>query len=100
VAALVEFDQFNPQHQPLLIWPASFELVRAKFAQALRTDTMSPTTADRIERMIDLAEGFAGGPQHPAAAALLRAAATQLDSSVTRQAELADALDGLAGRFG
>jgi hypothetical protein len=96
VAALVEFDQFNPQHQPLLIWPASFELVRAKFAQALRTDTMSPTTADRIERMIDLAEGFAGGPQHPAAAALLRAAATQLDSSVTRQAELADALDGLA----
>jgi hypothetical protein len=99
VAAMVEFDQFNPQHQPLLTWPASFELVRAKYVQALRTDTMSPTTADRIERMIDLAEELAGGPELQAAAAVLRVAALQLDSSVSRQAELAEALQGLADEF-
>jgi hypothetical protein len=46
--------------------------------------------------MIDLAEEFAGGPELQAAAAVLRAAALQLDSSVSRQAELAEALQGLA----
>jgi hypothetical protein len=96
VAALVRFEDFNPQHQPELVWPASFELVRAKFVQALRTDTLSENAANRIERMIDLAEGFASGPQARAAVALLRAAADQLDNSVGRQAELADALHGLA----
>lgn len=100
VAALVQFDQLNVQHQPQLSWPASFPLVHAKFAQALRTGTLSATTADRIERLIDRAERFAAGPQHRAAAALLRAAASQLDDSVGRQAELADAMHDLATELG
>jgi hypothetical protein len=99
-AALVRLDLLNAQHQPELIWPASFTLVRAKYAQALRTDTMSANTQTRVEFLIDRAEGFAGGPQHRAVPGLLRAAANQLDQSVTRQAELADALRTLAGAVG
>jgi hypothetical protein len=95
-AALVRLDLLNAQHQPQLIWPASFTLVRAKYAQALRTETMSENTATRVEFLIDRAEQFAGGPQHRATPGLLRAAANQLDQSVTRQAELADALRTLA----
>jgi LVIVD repeat len=95
-AALVRLDLLNAQHQPQLIWPASFTLVNAKFAQALRTDTMSENTATRVEFLIDRAERFSGGPQQRAVPGLLRAAANQLDESVTRQAELADALRDLA----
>jgi hypothetical protein len=95
-AALVRLDRFNAQHQPQLTWPASFTLVRAKYAQALRTDTLSTNTATRVEFLIDRAETFAGGQQHRAAPGLLRAAANQLDPSIARQAELADALHGLA----
>jgi hypothetical protein len=100
VAALVRFDELNAQHQPLLAWPASFELVRAKYAQALRTGTMSQDTADRLPILVDLAEQFAGGPQNRAAVALLKAAAGQLDPSVGRQAELAQALLDLADALG
>jgi hypothetical protein len=100
VAALVRFDELNAQHQPLLAWPASFELVRAKYAQALRTGTMSQDTADRLPVLIDLAEQLAGGPQNRAAVALLKAAAGQLDPSVGRQAELAQALLDLADALG
>jgi hypothetical protein len=99
-AALAVFDEFNAQHQPRLTWPASFTLVRAKFAQALRTGTMSEQFAAQVELMIDLAERFAGGPQEQAAVALLNAAAGQLDASVGRQAELAGALRDLAGTLG
>jgi hypothetical protein len=95
-AALVQFDLLNVQHQPQLSWPASFPVVEATFVQADRTGTMSPTTADRIERLIDLAEALADGPQQRAAAALLRAGAQQLDPAVERQAALADAMRDLA----
>jgi hypothetical protein len=100
VAALVRFDGFNPQHQPQLSWPASFELVRAKYAQALRTGTLSDNAASRIAGMIDRAERFADGPQQRAAVAQLRSAAKQLDLAVARQAELATALHDLADEIG
>jgi hypothetical protein len=95
-AALVEFDLLNAQHQPELIWPASFELVRAKFVQADRTGTMSDNLTDRLERVIERAERFSDGPQQRAAAALLRTGARSLDGDVARQAELADAMRDLA----
>jgi hypothetical protein len=95
-AALVEFDLLNVQHQPELIWPASFELVRAKFVQADRTGTMSDNLTDRLERVIERAERFSDGPQQRAAAALLRTGARSLDGDVARQAELADAMRDLA----
>ncbi|HEY8471185.1 MAG TPA: hypothetical protein VIL37_00925 [Natronosporangium sp.] len=99
VAAQARLDLLNAQHQPALIWPASFTFVKAKYAQALRTDTMSDNTATRVEFLIERAERFAGGPQHRAVPGLLRAAANQLDESVTRQAELADALRTLASEL-
>jgi hypothetical protein len=96
VAAQVRPDQLNAQSQPLLTWPASFTLVRATFAQAERTGTLSRTTVARLARTIDLTERHADRSPR-AAAALLRTAATQLDDEVAGQAELAAALDDLAG---
>jgi len=95
-AALVEPDRFNAQHQPELTWPASFPVVGARFAQADRTGTMPANLTDRIERLIERAERFADGPQHRAAAALLRAGAQALDPEVPRQADLAGAMRDLA----
>ncbi|HEY8453422.1 MAG TPA: hypothetical protein VIL54_14725 [Natronosporangium sp.] len=95
-AELVHFDELNVQLQPALDWPASFEVVRARYVQALRTDTMSNGTATAVGRLIDNAERLADGPGKRAAAALLEAAAGKLDRSVERQALLADALVDLA----
>jgi len=92
----VHFDELNVQLQPALDWPASFEVVRARYVQALRTDTMSNGTATAVGRLIDNAERLADGPGKRAAAALLEAAAGKLDRSVERQALLADALVDLA----
>jgi hypothetical protein len=100
VAGLVQFDEFNAQHQPLLTWPASFELVRAKYAQALRTGTLSPGQAVAVKELIDLAEISADARRYRVAAALLNAAAAQLDPAVDRQAELAEALVDLADTLG
>lgn len=99
-AALVQFGDFNAQHQSAATWPASFELVRATYIQAVRTGTMSAGTATAVGELIDLAEGLAGGPQNRAAVATLNAAAGLLDTSVTRQAALAEALTDLAGTLG
>ena len=95
-AALVRFDVLNVQHQPALDWPASFEVVRARYVQALRTGTMSHGTATAVGRLIDNAERLADGPGKRAAVALLDAAAGKLDRTVERQAMLADALVDLA----
>ena len=96
VAGLVQLDVFNAQHQPGLLWDPSFTLVWAKYAQAVRTGTMSPHTEAKVQATVEKAERFAAGPQRRAAVAQLRNAARLLDQRVPRQAELADALHSLA----
>ncbi|QSB17313.1 hypothetical protein JQS43_13665 [Natronosporangium hydrolyticum] len=100
VAGSVSLAEFNPQHQPRLSWPASFELVWATYAQAQRGDSMATNVATRVEFLIDRAEQFLDGPQHRAAPAQLRAAAQQLDPAQSEQAALADALRELADALG
>ncbi|GAA4585205.1 hypothetical protein GCM10023194_27220 [Planotetraspora phitsanulokensis] len=95
-AATVGFDRFNAQHQPKLSWPASFELVRAYYAQALRTGTLKANTAANVRKFVDRAERFKDGPQANAAVAQLRAVSHQLDTSVSAQATLAKSLNDLA----
>jgi hypothetical protein len=95
-AALARLDQFNPQHQPKITWPASFEVVRARYAQALRAGTMAPNTAANVKKFVDRAERFKDGPQKRAAVAQLRAVANQLDPGDPAQAALATALRDLA----
>ncbi|XVQ88343.1 LVIVD repeat-containing protein [Microbispora siamensis] len=94
-AATATFDRFNTQHQPRVTWPASFPLVRAYYAQALRTDTMKKNVADNVRKFVDRAERFTDGPQKNAAVAQLRAVSHQLDPSVGAQATLAKALNDL-----
>ncbi|MEV4324376.1 hypothetical protein AB0J37_19265 [Microbispora rosea] len=95
-AATATFDRFNTQQQPRVTWPASFPLVRAYYAQALRTDTLKKATADNVRKFVDRAERFTDGPQKNAAVAQLRAVSHQLDTSVGAQATLAKALNDLA----
>ncbi|SIR84784.1 LVIVD repeat-containing protein [Microbispora rosea] len=95
-AATATFDRFNTQQQPRVTWPASFPLVRAYYAQALRTGTLKKATADNVRKFVDRAERFADGPQKNAAVAQLRAVSHQLDTSVGAQATLAKALNDLA----
>ncbi|WP_344939650.1 hypothetical protein [Sphaerisporangium flaviroseum] len=95
-AATVVFDRFNAQAQPKLTWPASFELVRAYYAQALRTGTLEAHTAANVRKFVDRAERFKDGPQAKAAVAQLRAVSHQLDTSISAQATLAKSLNDLA----
>ncbi|MFI6451418.1 LVIVD repeat-containing protein [Streptosporangium amethystogenes] len=99
-AAQVRFDAFNPQSQPQTVWEPSFELVRAYYAQALRTGTMKKNTADNVKKFVDRAEQFNGGPQKNAAIAQLRAVSNQLDAADQAQAALIKALRDLADKLG
>ncbi|MEV4745396.1 hypothetical protein AB0K21_03365 [Streptosporangium sp. NPDC049248] len=95
-AALVRFDGFNAQTQPKVMWAPSFEVVRAYYAQALRTGTMKKNTADNVRKFVDRAEKFKDGPQKNAAVAQLRAVSNQLDAADSAQAALIKALRDLA----
>ncbi|MEV7967860.1 hypothetical protein AB0O34_17995 [Sphaerisporangium sp. NPDC088356] len=99
-AALVHFDRFNAQHQPQVTWPASFEVVRARYAQALRTGTMKKNVADNVKKFVDRAERFNDGPQKHAAVAQLRAVSNQLNPYDKEQAALIKALLDLADALG
>ncbi|MFJ2028122.1 LVIVD repeat-containing protein [Streptosporangium sp. NPDC087985] len=91
-AALLNFDNFNPQTQPQVTWPASFEVVRAYYVQALRTGTMKKDTADNVQKFVNRAERFKDGPQKHAAVAQLRAVTNQLNPADKAQAALTKAL--------
>ncbi|MER6172984.1 hypothetical protein [Streptosporangium sp. NPDC001681] len=95
-AALVRYDRFNPQTQPQTAWAPSFEVVRAYYAQALRTGTMQQDTADNVRKFVDRAEKFKDGPQKNAAVAQLRAVSNQLNAADSAQAALIKALRDLA----
>ncbi len=74
-ARLVEYQTFNPQEQPRVIWPAEFVVARAYLDQVTRAEGLS---AERIaEVSAQLAEAEALGEGAPKRAALAEIA-TQL----------------------
>ncbi len=102
-ARLVEWDQFNPQHQTRIEWPADFAVARALVDQ-LQRDSDLP--ADRISALaadLEEAEG-AAGDQRQQALSELAATAGQLEARADsgsaderRLQLLAETLNGLAG---
>ena len=60
-ARLVRFHEFNPQHQPRIVWPAAFEVARAYFDQLVRHEGVDARRAAEIARALDRLEGMARG---------------------------------------
>jgi hypothetical protein len=60
-ANLVHFDEFNPQHQPRMNWPASFVVARAYLDQLSRTKGISPARVSALKSAIDRADKLKPG---------------------------------------
>ncbi len=71
-AKLVRFDQFNPQNQQKLVWPASFVVARAYLDQLRRNNGIPRDRASRVARDLDRAEKLAGQQQQAALTELAR----------------------------
>ncbi len=95
VAKTVELDTFNPQGQPTLEWPASFEMVDYRFEQVSADGTLTADKAANVQKMVEKAQALLAGGRTSPAKAQLQAAGNQLDASVPSQAALRQALEDL-----
>jgi hypothetical protein len=75
-ARLVRFDEFNPQTQLLLAWPAEFVVARAYLDQLRRNGGLPAARLDQIAAELDRAEATGDAAQRRAA---LDALATRLE---------------------
>ncbi|GAA1165635.1 hypothetical protein GCM10009584_03130 [Ornithinimicrobium humiphilum] len=94
VAKTVTLETFNPQHQPKIEWPASFEMVDYRWEL---TEGLAKNKAANVEKMVEKARDFQASGKTAAAAAQLQAASNQLDTKNASQAALHQALTDLAG---
>jgi hypothetical protein len=73
-AKLVRFEQFNPQTQPRIVWPADLVVARAYVDQLARRNSVPAERIALLANELDRAERLAGAERH--------AALTQLAASV------------------
>jgi hypothetical protein len=52
-ASAVRYDEFNPQHQPRVIWPSGVVMARAYLDQLARSNTLPADRADAIRAALD-----------------------------------------------
>jgi hypothetical protein len=74
-AKLVTLNEYNPQSQPKLVWPAAFPVVRSYLDQLVRDNGLSADRTAAIGKALDAAEQKTGA----ARAAALTALAKQVD---------------------
>jgi hypothetical protein len=91
-ARLVRFDEFNPQHQPKVVWPASFVVSRAYIDQLRRNGGLSADRLGAVAAALDGAERMTAGAAKRNALSQL---AGQLDADA-RGARDADRVRALA----
>ncbi|HEX7048923.1 MAG TPA: hypothetical protein VF188_01825, partial [Longimicrobiales bacterium] len=101
-ARTVRFEQFNPQHQPKIVWPASFVVARAYLDQLMRNNGIAPDRAQAIARELDRAEESQGAQRRAVLAELAsqleRDAASAADAQRVRAiASVVRELAGMAG---
>jgi hypothetical protein len=108
-ARLVHFEEFNPQHQPRIVWPADFSVARALHDQLVRHDGISTTRASEIAGELGRLEAMASGPERRAALSHLatevwadarRVEEGQAPGDAERIRRLAGAILDLAGEEG
>ena len=75
-ARLVRFEEYNPQSQPKIVWPAAFPVVRSYLDQLIRNNGLPAVRTRAITRTLDTAEKQSG----PARRATLTRLAAQVDA--------------------
>jgi hypothetical protein len=84
-AKLVHFDQFNPQNQPKIVWPAAFPVVRSYLDQLVRGQGLSSARTSAIASALNGAEQMSGAGRKSA----LNTLASQLDGDAQSAADAA-----------
>ena len=82
-AKLVKWDQFNPQMQPKIVWPAAFPVVRSYLDQLVRGDGLATARTSAIAKELNSAEKLRGVGRASALAKL----AGQLDKDASGAAD-------------
>ena len=78
-AKLVMFDEFNPQSQPRITWPAAFPVVRSYLDQLVRGNGLAAARTTAIGQALDAAERQSGAARRTALTTL----AGQVDRDVS-----------------
>jgi hypothetical protein len=73
-AKLVQLEEFNPQHQPKLVWPATWVVARAYLDQLVREGDIEQALATRVASELTAAESASGGARGQAFDRLLTTA--------------------------
>lgn len=99
-ARLVRLDQFNPQLQPKLTWPADFSVSRAYLDQLVRNRGLVRDRLNRITRDLRSAEQARGTDRQQRLARLAEAIDRDVDGAVdpARVRALAASVRALAGQ--
>jgi hypothetical protein len=84
-AKLVRWDEFNPQSQPKIVWPAAFPVVRSYLDQLVRGQGLAPSRTSAIAGLLNGAEKLSGADRRNA----LNALAAQLDGDAQGAADSA-----------
>ena len=77
-AALIHMEQYNPQSQPKLVWPAAFPVARSYVDQLERNNGLSAARIKTINASLNSAEKLAGSAR--------KAALTKLAASIDKDA--------------
>ncbi len=77
-AKLIKFDQYNPQSQPKIVWPAAFVVVRSYLDQLVRNSGLAAARTTDISNALTAAEKATGAARKAALTAL----ATKVDADV------------------
>jgi hypothetical protein len=77
-AKLVRWDEYNPQSQPHVTWPAAFPVVRSYLDQLVRGNGLAVARTTAIGKALDAAEAKSGATR----AAALRTLASAVDRDV------------------
>jgi hypothetical protein len=78
-AKLVRFDEYNPQSQPKIVWPAAFPVVRSYVDQLVRDNGLASDRTAAINKALDNAEKQTGAARK----ASLTKLAGEVDKDVT-----------------
>ncbi|MDX2208026.1 MAG: hypothetical protein SFU57_10310 [Gemmatimonadales bacterium] len=91
-AKLVIMDEFNPQSQPRITWPAAFPVVRSYLDQLVRGNGLPATRTSAIGAALDAAEAMTGAARTRALTTL--ATAVERDAAGAKDAVRVRAMAG------
>lgn len=91
-AKLVVMEEYNPQSQPVLEWPAAFPVVRSYLDQLVRGDGLPAAGTSEIAEALDAAEAASGAERRE----MLNGLASELDADASGASD-AERVRAMAG---